>query len=490
MGGGALAELSGARLLVLNWRDIRHPYAGGAEQYMHQISRRWAAAGVDVTWCTARAGNLPPQEELDDIHIVRSGDTFSLYPRAAVQLLRSRHRYDAVVDCQNGIPFFSPLFAGRAVPVVQVIHHVHQDQFSDRFPAPLAAVGRVLEGRVTRLVYGARAVAAVSPSTRYELRRRLGFTCPIYVVPNGLSGLPADTRTRTPDPTVVVVTRLVPHKRIDLLLSHVASVAGEIPELRVEIVGGGPERSRLQGLVSDLDIRSNVTFHGRVSDVERDRLLSTAWATACTSAAEGWGCSVLEAAAWGVPCIALRVPGVRDSVVPGHTGWLGDDPRTFDALMLAAIRELRDERRSRLMAVECREWARCFSWDRSAELLARVVVQEMRRATRKAGHAGHGQPKERRRARSDMAVVGGFARPRTNHSSRTLRCTDDEVHDGQYTHVMLHGCDEFDGAFVLTRLGGVNVSVRHAEGLDLLAGPVPPPFRARHAGEIDAMGIA
>jgi glycosyltransferase involved in cell wall biosynthesis len=443
---------------------------------------------VDVSWRTARAQNLPAEEELDGIHVVRSGGTFSLYPRAAVQLLRSRHRYDAVVDCQNGIPFFSPLFTGRAVPVVQVIHHVHQDQFSDRFAPPLATVGRVLEGRVARLVYGDRAVAAVSPSTRYELRRRLQYTSPVYVVPNGLSKLPRGTRIRTPDPTVVVVSRLVPHKRIDLLLSHVASVACEIPELRVEIVGDGPERARLDGLVSDLAIQSHVTFHGRVSDEVRDRLISTAWATACTSTAEGWGCSVLEAAAWGVPCIALRVPGIRDSVIPGHTGWLEDDPRTFDATLLAAIRALRDEPHRRAMAAECREWARCFTWDRSAELLARVVINEMRRTARNAHHEGNAKPKERRRARSDMAVLGEFARPRTHHSRMTLRCTDDVVHTGPRTHVMLHGCDESDGALVLKRQGATNVSIRHAEDPDLLAGPVPLPFRAWRVGELDATG--
>ena len=95
-----------------------------------------------------------------------------------------------VVDCQNGIPFFSPLFAGTDVPVVQVIHHVHQDQFATRFPAPVAALGRFLEGPATRRVYGPRAVVAVSPSTRQELRRRLRFRGPIFVVPNGSVAVP------------------------------------------------------------------------------------------------------------------------------------------------------------------------------------------------------------------------------------------------------------------------------------------------------------
>ena len=44
-----------------------------------------------------------------------------------------RRRYQAVVDCQNGIPFFSPLFVSRNTAVVLVMHHVHQRQFRLHF---------------------------------------------------------------------------------------------------------------------------------------------------------------------------------------------------------------------------------------------------------------------------------------------------------------------------------------------------------------------
>ena len=142
-----LPQLAGCAVLVLNWRDIRHPQAGGAEQYMHQIARRWVAAGAHVTWFTARApGQAAARGRSTGSAIVRSGGELSLYPRAAARMVRSRADVDVVVDCQNGIPFFSPLFAGADVPIVQVVHHVHQDQFDMRFPRPIAAVGRFLEG--------------------------------------------------------------------------------------------------------------------------------------------------------------------------------------------------------------------------------------------------------------------------------------------------------------------------------------------------------
>lgn len=68
-----LGALQGKRLLVLNWRDIRHPQAGGAEQYMHEVSCRWVKAGIDVTWFTGRGENQSQKETIDGINILRSG---------------------------------------------------------------------------------------------------------------------------------------------------------------------------------------------------------------------------------------------------------------------------------------------------------------------------------------------------------------------------------------------------------------------------------
>ena len=101
----------------------------------------------------------------------------------------------------------------------------------------------------------------------------------------------------------------MPHKRIDLLLGQISVAAPKVRNLRVEIVGDGPELQRLRDLVADLGLQRTVTLHGFLPDQERDALLSRAWLTTSTSKAEGWGCAIIEAAAWGVPCLALNGPG-------------------------------------------------------------------------------------------------------------------------------------------------------------------------------------
>jgi glycosyltransferase involved in cell wall biosynthesis len=478
------AELRGSRILVLNWRDVRHPEAGGAEQYMHEIAKRWVQAGADVTWFTARGPRQKARDRIDGIRVLRAGGTLSVYARTAFRLLRTRGHFDAVVDCQNGIPFFAPTFAGRATPVVQVVHHVHQDQFATRFPAPMAALGRVLEGPVARLVYGDRAIAAVSPSTRTELRRRLGFTGPIFVVPNGQHPVPVYSGGRAANPTLVVVSRLVPHKRVEILLGHLPSVAARVPGLRVEIVGDGPERARLQGLAADLGLQSTVRFRGRVGAEVRDELLSRAWLTTSTSAAEGWGCTVIEAAAWGVPCLALRVPGVRDSVLDGETGWLVDRPADFGDALTAALEQLHDRSTAEQVARDCRDWAACFSWERSADLLAGVVLEEMRATAVRE----NGEQPVRRSARSDMAVLVDFPTPPSARLRDVLRSTDEVVAKGDRTAVVLSGCDEFDVATVLDRLGVENGSIRPVDRRLLLAGPAALAVEAQEVDRDDETG--
>jgi glycosyltransferase involved in cell wall biosynthesis len=375
-----------------------------------------------------------------------------------------------VVDCQNGTPFFAPLFAGRRLPVVQVVHHVHQDQFATRFSPAMASVGRFLEGPVSRRVYARHTLTAVSASTRQELRSRLKIRTPIFVVPNGTTTSARGGRLRSAEPTLVIVNRLVPHKRIDLLLNQLGTVIREIPQLRVHVVGDGPELLRLQRQAVVLGLAETVRFHGYQPDHVRDALLSQAWLTASVSAAEGWGCSVIEAAAFGVPCLGLWVPGIRDSVVPGQTGWLVEPDGDIAAALVDALRHLSDEGHAARIAEQCRQWAACFNWDRSAELLAGVVRHEISAQQRRRERGGA----HRRVARSDIATVVSF-RSNTSHGRPAdIRSTDQVTHTEGSTSLLLIGCDEVGAQTVVHRLGVRNAHVRLAARHDLLAGPAAP----------------
>ncbi|MCL2542921.1 MAG: glycosyltransferase family 4 protein [Nocardioidaceae bacterium] len=370
-----MSRLAGQRVVVVNWRDLEHSLAGGSEIYAWQLARALGEDGADVTFLTARESGQDRSLERDGIVVRRGGGALTFYLYAACWLLLHRWRLDVVIDMAGGIPSYSPLFVRRRTPVLLLVHHVHQEQFGTHFPAPVAAVGRWMERVAMRAVYRNRRTVAVSHSTRLEMRRQLGWDRPIGLLENGAEVPPVDeldAATKDPD-RVVVLGRLVAHKRVDVVLRALRDVVDR-PEvagrdIRLDVVGRGPERESLERLTERLGLAGRVTFHGYVSAAEKAEILRRASVHVCASDAEGWGQVVIEAAGWGVPTVARDVPGLRDSIRPGETGWLVRDAHNLDVVRrrLGECLALALEGSASVgvrahHAAACHAWAQRFDW--------------------------------------------------------------------------------------------------------------------------------
>ncbi|MGN6161703.1 MAG: glycosyltransferase family 4 protein [Marmoricola sp.] len=379
-----MTTLQGKRIVVANWRCPDHSQAGGAERYAWEFSRALVAAGAEVDFLTAREPGQPRRERRDGITLHRGGGRFGYYAYAARFLRAERRRIDAVLDAASGVPEFAPLWVGRRVPVVLLMHHVHQEQFDTHFPPMLAAVGKAIEGRVMPRLYRDSLTLAVSESTRAEMVRRLGWTGPIDVLVNGsddplpVAVDPADTVDR-----VVVLGRLAAHKRVDLVVRAVAALVPNRPTMHLDVLGTGPELERLTRLVDDLGVAKHVTLHGYVDQATKADVLAHARLQVCASDAEGWGQVVIEAAGYGVPTLARNVPGLSGSIRPDETGWLVEEPAEADLITAQArltvglddaLTELADDRRRIEMADQCRAWAQTFSWKQMHAGAVRVLA--------------------------------------------------------------------------------------------------------------------
>ncbi|SCE83460.1 glycosyltransferase family 4 protein [Micromonospora chokoriensis] len=356
----------GRRIAVLNWKDPWHPDAGGAEVYAWQVARDLVTAGAQVTFLTARPRGQRGDEVRDGIRIVRIGGRWSIYPRVLGWLSRRRRQFDAVLDCQNGIPFFSPAVLPASVPVVCVIHHVHDRQFRLYFGPLVGRFGAWLEGPVARRVYRRCVTLAVSPSTATAVRERLGWTGPVVVVPNGADADDPPRGSRDVHPRLACVGRVTRHKRVDLVLDAVDHLRSERPDLRLDVVGGGPDVETIRRQVDERGLNGVVTVHGHLPSAERDALLAAAWLHVSGSWGEGWGLVVVEAAAAGLPTVAFDVDGLRDAVRPGRTGWLveeGEQPaRDLAAGLDRALDSVANPAEADRMANECRQWSAAFRW--------------------------------------------------------------------------------------------------------------------------------
>ncbi|GAA4139952.1 glycosyltransferase family 4 protein [Actinomadura keratinilytica] len=382
------ADLDGLRLAVVNWRDPRHPAAGGAERYAWELARRLAARGARVRYVTCRAPGQRRREVAEGVRFTRLGGRFTVYPLVLAWTAVRRRSLDAVIDCQNGIPFFTPWALPRRVPVFCVVHHVHDAQFGLYFPGWLARIGRFLEGPVSRWTYRRHAFVVVSPSTLRAVRDRLGWDGATYVVPNGVASAPVAPPADLPergDPELVCVTRLVPHKRTRRLLDMAERLAASHPALRLHIVGDGPERASLADEVAARGLDHTVTLHGYVPEDVKAALVARADLHLSASQGEGWGLSVIEAAAHGVPTVAYDVDGLRDAVRDGVTGWLAAPGEPLADVVERALKELDDPSRRQQVADACRRWAGEFDWARTADRMARLVTSAVRAGTAATG---------------------------------------------------------------------------------------------------------
>ena len=461
-------------IVITNWRDRAHPEAGGAELYCEQVAERLAAGGSEVVLLTAQARGQR-RERRDGYTVVRRGGRFTVYAWAMLWLLLHRREVGGVIDSQNGIPFFSPLAVSRRTPVVLLLHHIHQQQFSLYFRPPTAAVGRWLERTGSRWVYGRRAVAAVSLSTRLAARRELRLRGPIHVIPCGLN-MPATSTAmgRSSSPCIVCVGRLVPHKRLDLLIAAMPDIRERVPDAELHIVGEGPERARLQNLVIARRLAGQVHLHGWLDAGARDDLLASAWLTVNPSIGEGWGLSVLEANAQGVPAVAFDVPGLRDSVRDGETGWLVRNESDLASAVADALQTLEDVATARQWGQRTRAWAARFTWDRTASLVADLLAAEWGRLQRR--------DPERRQSSDLITRVEIPLRTSELSLTRAFRRTDSWAIDSGRFVVLLKSSDEESAGRALKRAGvsepvlqDPKTRVSVARPIDILApGPGTP----------------
>ena len=369
-------------VLLLCWRDTGHPQGGGSETYLQRIGAQLAESGVAVTMRTARYPGAARREVVDGVRIIRAGGRYSVYVWAMLAMAAARLgvgplrtvRPDVVVDTQNGIPFLARLiYGGRAVVLV---HHCHREQWPVAGWA-LSRLGWFVESWLSpKLHRGNQYVTVSLPSARDLVG--LGVDNErIAVVRNGLDEVPTPSLggPRAAAPRVVVLSRLVPHKQIEDALAAVARLRSTIPDVHLDVVGGGWWSQRLVNHAERLGMSDAVTFHGHVDDTTKHLVLQQAWVHVLPSRKEGWGLAVIETAQHAVPTIGYRSSGgLADSIIDGVTGVLADshDDLVSRLEQLLADPVLRDQLGAKAQAHSAE-----FSWRQSASAMRTVLESVM-----------------------------------------------------------------------------------------------------------------
>lgn len=363
-------------LFAVNWRDIKNPEAGGAEVQLHEILVRMVARGHRATLVATSFPGAAADEVVDGIRTLRAGSWWNanfVLPRVAARALLMDPA-DLVVEDINKIPFFMPLHT--RLPVLAWIPHLFGTTVFRETNPVFASYVLAWEAFIPR-VYRCSRFVAVSPSTRDDLVRRGIAPERIGVVLCGLDHahyrlLPNVARDDVP--TVVHLGRLRKYKSVDVVLKSFVQVRKNVPRARLIVVGDGPELPALRRVAGRLALGDAVKFTGHIRGDEVVSILNRAHVSVNASPKEGWGLTVVEANACGVPVVGSDRPGLRDSIHDGKTGFLvpyGD----VDAFASKITALLTDAALWRRMSDASLEWARSLSWDKSADEMEHEFVQ-------------------------------------------------------------------------------------------------------------------
>ena len=354
----------GVRILWYNWKDIKHPDAGGAEVFTHEVAKRLVLRGYSVTLFTSSFEGAHSEDVIDGVRILREGSRNTVHGFGREFYERRANDFDLVIDEINTKPFMTPSFVKK--PKIAFIHQLAREYWLSEVPFPANLVGYYYLEKHWLREYVNVPTITVSASTRKDLES-LGFSR-IFVVPEGLSYQPLDEEPlKDGAPTVMYLGRLTKAKRVEHLLEAFATVRKSHPDVRLCVVGDGYLYEGLKKRVGD-----GVVLYGRLPSSDVSELLKEAWVLVYPSVREGFGLAIVEANAHGTPAIGYDVPGVRDAIQDGETGILvrnGD----IEQLANAISSVLEDESLRLRLSRNALAYSREFSWDKSADEFERTL---------------------------------------------------------------------------------------------------------------------
>lgn len=369
------------RILVINWRCMKNPLAGGAEIYLQEIFRRIVARGHEVTQLAERYPGSLPDEYLDGIRVLRLGgaNTFNFAVWRALPAIVANGGYDIVVDDLNKIPFYSPWRTKQ--PVLAILMHLFRGSIFRETIPPLAAYVWLAETAIP-LAYKNCPFAVLSQSSKKDT---VAVGIPdgnIAVIPPGtdFSRFAPAPRPSSLDPVPVVlhVGRLKKYKAVDHLLRAARLLLDRGRKLKVVIVGGGDDRPRLEAVAAKLGLGDAAQFTGFIPEEEKVAWYRRAAVLVENSVKEGWGLIVMEANGCGTPVVVADSPGLRDSSRDGVNGLVypyGDIPALAEKLE----KLLSDEPLRQKLGRQAIDWARQWTWDKAADDMLACIEQAISR---------------------------------------------------------------------------------------------------------------
>jgi glycosyltransferase involved in cell wall biosynthesis len=357
----------GRPIRVLSVYPTFWPRQGGGQMVLAAIAQGLSPR-ISTRVLTRRLHDTPAREEYEYLSVERF---WNPSPAVWKEYATGIHHVSFWKRCVvTGIDVFCALGPLRRLMLESDLVHLH-------FPLPLGISVLMVRAFVKRplvvTVHGNADVyelpRAMEPVTRAVLTRadvvvsvsedlgdylsnQMGVPR-VTVIPNGVDvALFHPAHATRAALTLFSISRLVPRKNIHVLIAAVEQLAREGAAVSLVIAGTGPEEERIRRLA---DMSAGVVrFIGFIDEVRKRGILADTDVFVQLSTREGLSIATLEALASGVPCVVSNLPGVREPITPGQTGWYVEDPEDVRSVVATLRGVLADRGRLAEMQRACR----------------------------------------------------------------------------------------------------------------------------------------
>ncbi|CAJ36559.1 glycosyltransferase family 4 protein [Methanocella arvoryzae] len=346
------------RICLVN--ALFHPFSGGVEKHMYELSRELVKQGVDVTIVTARLSGLPAYEEIDGVRVHRVpcleirvpglypppyivSPLFSFYLRK----LDKQYNFD-IIHLQNR---FFPDFDTAAIyarlakkPFMMTIHNARPVGIAPQ----ITVFGLAYDWLIGRWPFAlADRIIAVSEWVRGDIAKYWINKDKIIPVHNGINVKdfrPTDAmRVRTQygigkDPMLLFVGRMITQKGIPYLIDAMPAVLEKHPDVKLFLVGRGNALPGLKKKVAQMGLEKSVLFSGYLSEEQLKETYGTCDIFVLPSVWEVLPIAILEAMSSAKPVVCTTAGGNRELVRDGVNGYVV--PMRDPGALAAKINEL------------------------------------------------------------------------------------------------------------------------------------------------------
>jgi len=369
-------------ILILNWKDIKHPQKGGAEVIAFELAKRLIRDHHKVTFFCMSFDGSKQNEQIDGIKIIRKGNQFSVFIHAFFYYLRLKIKPDKVIEMINSVCWQTPLYIPKSKRVAY-LNQLAREVWFYEFNFLAALFGYIFES-LEYLTYKSTKFICYSESTKNDLVK-IGI--PIKNIKSFQVGIDHlkynQAGMKSKFPLFIFVARLVSMKRADLCIKAMSKVIKYFPKAKLAIIGNGPQEKYLKQLENDLKLDKSVEFVDKNNFfLEKNtidikvKLMQQAWSLLMPSVKEGWGMVVTEAAACGTPAIVTNVTGLRESVIDKQTGIVLSPRPSENELADAIILICKNLKLREKLSKNCFSFAKKFTWESSYEKFKQILAYD------------------------------------------------------------------------------------------------------------------